>query len=252
MSSENGLPAAVRAASWARTLSGLRDPALQVGWLRERLRQDSPSDTADVLTVVLARAEQREEPYGVLLLRASIALADKPALRSAIGRVARSRGQTALARFLGGHPSDPSPEGDDKRSRVADAQTGRTLTLGERKSLARRLDRGVLARVLQDPHPDVIRILLDNPALREADVVRLCARRPGQPAVLGEIFRHPRWVSRYHVQLSLVLNPHTPEEIALQLLPHLTPNDRREVLRSLQLPATVRDACREPGEDTAH
>jgi hypothetical protein len=102
---------------------------------------------------------------------------------------------------------------------VPDFGKGRPLTLGERKSLARTHDRNLLARVLRDPHPDVIRILLDNPTVVEADVVRLCAQRPARAQVLGAVFLHQRWVLRYRVRLALALNPFTPEEITLQLLP---------------------------------
>ena len=71
-------------------------------------------------------------------------------------------------------------------SGIPDYGRGRPLTLGERKSLARRPDRAMLDRLLHDPHPDVIRRLLRNPRLTEDDVVRLAARRPGRPEVLVE------------------------------------------------------------------
>ena len=68
---------------------------------------------------------------------------------------------------------------------------GRPLTLGERKSLARTHDRSLIQRVVRDPHPDVIRILLDNPSLTEPDVVRICASRPCDPQVLQTVYETP-------------------------------------------------------------
>ena len=72
----------------------------------------------------------------------------------------------------------PDPNDEDDAQRIPDFGVGRPLTLGERKSLARRPDRDLIARVMRDPNPDVIRILLNNPGLTESDVVRVCARRP--------------------------------------------------------------------------
>jgi len=271
------------AQGWARTLGAMIDPKLQVAWLREQLQQLGAARAADVLTIVLARAEQREERYAVLLLRASLALA-VPGLagtKRAIACCAEARNQRGLARFLGasepredpagglGSAPDPSAEVSDEGlraerggwgradldpalRRALDAGKGRPLSLGERKSLARRRDRSLLARALRDPHPDVVRILLDNPALTELDVVRLCAQRPVQPDVLAQVFAHARWIVRYRIRLTLALNPHTPEPIALQLLPHLTAVDLRAVARSGDVSARVRDACEAPTLGSIH
>lgn len=267
--------AAQIALGFARTLGGIVDPKLQVAWLREQLTRLGAARAADVLTVVLARAEQREDRYAVVLLRASMALAgpELAGAKRAIACCAEARNQTGLARFLGAN--DPAPEsgpgslgadtsaegepneralsGMDPALRRA-LQTGkeRPLSLGERKSLARRRDRNVLARAMRDPHPDVVRILLDNPSLTELDVVRLCAQRPVQPEVLALVFAHVRWIVRYRVQLTLALNPHTPEEITLQLLPHLTATDLRTVARSGEVSSRVRDACATTPQGSLH
>ena len=240
------------AKGWARTIAGVRDPMLQIGWVRAQIARLGVARATDVLTVVLARAEQREKAFEILLLRISLALAETALARErgAIGRIAEARGQTALARFLGidltrAVAADGPDAGVDDPARLTGSagEKGRPLALGERKSLARRRDRNLLARVLRDPHPDVIRILLDNPALTEADVVRLCARRPVAPEVLAQVFRHPRWVLRYRVRRTLALNPHTPAELALQLLPHLTPADLKELSRASDVSDRVRAAC---------
>ena len=51
------------ALGFARTLGGIVDPKLQVAWLREQLTRLGAARAADVLTIVLARAEQREDRY---------------------------------------------------------------------------------------------------------------------------------------------------------------------------------------------
>jgi hypothetical protein len=251
--------AATRAAHWAKTLSGLRDPEVQVGWIRSQLQALGAARAADVLTVVLARAEQREERYAVLLLRVSLALATEEALslRRAIAGLADMHGQLALARFLGAdkpqleeQAEGAEDESESPNPKAPDFGRGRPLSLGERKSLARGRDRNLLARVLRDPHPDVIRILLRNPALIEDDIVRLCALRPVSAEVLSEVFRTPRWIVRYRVKHALARNPYTPEDLAVQLVPHLTPGDRRELGFASHAGERLRAACRAPESDS--
>jgi hypothetical protein len=247
-------------------LSGLRETQLQVGWLRERLAQLGAAGAADVLTIVLARAEQRDERYAVLLLRVSLALAapELEGFKRAIAAIARVREQRELARFLGGDQppqrgsaaagerAEENEEDSERAPRNIDLHRGRPLALGERKSLARKRDRNLLARVLRDPHPDVVGIVLDNPALTEIDVIRLCARRPVAEQVLIQVFRHPRWIVRYRVRLALALNPYTPEPVTLQLLPHLAPHDLKEVQRSSDVSERVRAACSATNRGVLH
>jgi hypothetical protein len=121
--------------------------------------------------------------------------------------------------------------------------TGRTLTLGERKSLARRPDRNVLERLLLDPHPDVIARLLKNPRLTEDDVVRLAARRPGRPDILTAIARDPKWLHRARVRLTLVLNPDTPGALAAPIVGLLVRQELRLVAGATHVPAHVRALC---------
>jgi len=172
----------------------------------------------------------------------SLALADDACkgLREAVRSVLEARQQPGLAQAL---QRDPVAE-EAETQRIPDFGKGRTLTLGERKSLARRNDREMLARVLRDPHPDVIRILLGNPGLTESDLVRLCARRPVSTEVLREVFKSPRWIVRYQIKLTLALNPYTPLDVALQLTPHLKGQDLRRVASAQDLNDDLREACR--------
>jgi hypothetical protein len=98
---------------------------------------------------------------------------------------------------------------------------GRTLTLGERKSLARTHERAVLGHVIRDPHPDVVSIVLDNPHTTEHDVLAIVVRRPAPAASLQAVARHPRWRVRYAIKHALVLNPYTPVPVALRLVSSL-------------------------------
>ena len=105
--------------------------------------------------------------------------------RSALGAAARRAELRQVADFVA-PPLEDDEDVEDKR-RVPDFGRGRPLTLGERKSLARTHDRSLIQRVVRDPHPDVVRILLDNPSLTEEDVVRVCAARPNQTLSHGTV-----------------------------------------------------------------
>ena len=136
--------------------------------------------------------------------------------------------------------NDPSVE-----QRIPDFGGDRPLTLGERKSIARKQDRDLIARALRDPSSEVVRILLGNPILVEGDVIRLCASRPVSPLVLREVFLSRIWIKRYRVKLSLTKNPYTPVVIALHLLPHLRQQDLHEVASSTDLDLRVQMEAQE-------
>jgi len=141
--------------------------------------------------------------------------------------------------FLGaaaGHEPAPEPERWLPGSR-------RTLTLGERKSLARAGRRELFVQLLGDPDASVIRALLENPRLVEKDVIAIAARRPTRADVLRELFAS-RWCKRYHVKRALVMNPWTPTDLAVRLLPSLIESDRRRVADDPNLAPALRAAAR--------
>jgi hypothetical protein len=231
-----------RAESLARRVAALKDPAMRIAYVRHELAQLDPGELCDLLAVAAHRADTRQKPHVELLLAMAVALDDDESARQrreAVA-VAAERGQSEVVELL----SHGIQREDASAARVPDFGTGRPLTLGERKALARKNDRELIARVLRDPHPDVIRILLGNPALVERDVVRLCARRPVSADVIREVFRSPRWMVRYEVRRAIVLNPYSPLSISMRLSRLLTRQDAHRVAESGELHADLRAACR--------
>jgi hypothetical protein len=154
--------------------------------------------------------------------------------------VAAGAGYLEVEVLLGPHGA-VREAGGDELDRLPDFGRGRPLALGERKSLARRRDRQLLARVLRDPHPDVIRIVLGNPALTEDDVVRLAARRPIHGDVLREVAASVRWILRYGVRLAVLKNPYAPLEVALPLVPLMTSQDLADIASTADLAPALRE-----------
>jgi hypothetical protein len=146
-------------------------------------------------------------------------------------------------RHPNGNASREVSEPDEDR--IPDYGRGRQLTLGERKSLARRPDRETMQRLLRDPHPDVIRQLLSSPKVTEEDVLSLASRRPCRPDVLAQIARTPRWTHRPRIRMALVLNPDTPPEATSPLVGLLVRQELRLVATSTTVAPALRALCLE-------
>jgi len=101
------------------------------------------------------------------------------------------------------------------------------MTVGERVALARIATRGVIPGLIEADDAPVLKSLLDNPRLIEADAARI-ARIPRAPATLDHLARYSTWGRRPAVRRALLRNPGTPIAAALHLLRRL---DRRELLR---------------------
>ena len=243
-----------------RVTRSLGHASLRASYVSDVLGSTPLAPLARALDLLCARAEQAEEPAREVLLSIVDALSAAEARDVAQQLREEAAGESLLSlerllrQPLSPRTPFPSAETDPKEDRVPDYGKGRTLTLGERKSLARRPDRNVLEKLLLDPHPDVIARLLHNPRLTEDDVVRLAARRPGRPEVLAAIARDPKWLHRARVRLTLVLNPDTPGELAAPIAGLLVRQELRLVAEATHVPAHVRALCieylerRPPGE----
>lgn len=239
---------------FARSVVALADPVLRRDFVVERCLVTPPAELGRALDALALAAEQGDERAKDALVAVVDAMND-PRARDAFQRLreeAAGAGLVTLNRLLR-HPARPSrppgrssarpPDYSAWRGRASDAGEVRPLTLGERKSLAKRPDRNLLERLLGDPHPDVIRGVLQNPRLTEDDVVRFVARATQRPEHLAEVARSPAWSHRPRVRLSLVLAPRTPVEVAIPLAGLLLRHELRLVVESTAVAPPVRAAC---------
>ncbi|HTB75366.1 MAG TPA: hypothetical protein VK762_19080 [Polyangiaceae bacterium] len=236
-----------RADAVVRATLSLADADLRTHYIASLARTWPIGALAEVLDAVCERAEQAEATSREAL----IAIVDALNGEGMEELVQRLREQAAgnfllaLERLIRLPPRSHRPTSSSP-PREAPEREGRErgVPLGARKSLARRPDRDTLLRLLLDPHPDVIRRCLVNPLLVEDDVIRLGARRPGRPEVLGEIARSP-WVHRPRVRMTLVMNPATPLDVVVRLAGLLLRPELAMAARSPAVPAPVRAICLE-------
>ena len=243
-------------AQLVRLLRGIADPGLRVRYAESLLRESSAEELAGPLDDLCRGAEQAEEGPREALIPIALACS-APALAEVVQRLreeAVGRSLLALERFFR-EPVVTSTPTERRDERNPDYGTGRPLTLGERKSLARRPDPDMLQKILLDPHPDVIEQLLLNPALTEDLLMRLATKRPCDPETLTRIARATKWAMRPRIRLALVLNPYTPRSIASSFVGLLLRQELKLVSETGNVPDSIRALClehlerRPPGED---
>jgi hypothetical protein len=236
----------------ALRLRAIRDPRLRARVLIDALGHGDPDRWARALAAAVARAHRDDDRDAAVVVQCLAHATADPALpyatRKRLYEAAVARGIPEIARlFLTASPATAHP-GELERQLAPERPlraTGRPLTLGERKALARTHDREQLQLLLRDPHPAVVAILIDNPHLTEADVLRIAAARPAVPAALALIAAHPRWSARHAVRRALVQNPALPLADAIRVATTLRPSDLAELAADLTLPAPLREHAAE-------
>jgi hypothetical protein len=219
-----------------------------VAYLRAELEGRPLIEVAGALDELSGRAEQAD-PVAREVLGAAITVLADPAradLVDALRALAEHEAWLPLARLIRRRAragDAASPPVDERK--LATGTAGRVLTLGERRALARRPSRAAFDKLLRDPHPMVVQNLLANPRLTEDDVIRMVARRPAYPAVVGEVARHPRWSSAARVRMAIVQNPGTPPELAVPLVRLLIRPELHQVLAAADVHPLVRAAAGE-------
>jgi hypothetical protein len=236
-----------RSGPWRRAVSSLKDIELRAAFVRSEILRAAPADVAAVLDALCEAAEQAD-PIARDVLGAAVPVLVDPDLAPLVDElraIAAARALLPLARLLRrrNQPGEPPPGPEEPK--LATASSGRVLTLGERRALARRPSRASFDALMRDPHPMVIRNLLANPRMTEDDVIRMAARRPAYPEVIVEIARHPRWSQRARVRMAIVQNPYTPQAIAVPMVRLLIRPELREVVAAADVSPVVRAAATE-------
>jgi hypothetical protein len=231
----------VRYERWKAAIPALSDHPLKVAFARCELCEQPPDELAAALDALCREVDDAVEMARDILSAFVPVLIDPEHLEpiQAVRHAARDASLPAAARLLRcssrqGHLFDkPALPPNDQR----------TLTLGERRALARKPSRAMLAKLFHDPHPMVAQILLENPRITEGDVITMAARRPAIPSILLEIGK--RWSRRPRVRMALALNPAAPPALVVPLLGLLVRPELAEVARAADLLPVVRVTAKE-------
>jgi hypothetical protein len=146
----------------------------------------------------------------------------------------------------------------------------KTVTLGERLTLARRASGGVAAALLLDiehashqsgarqlPEDSaikgrrknlesleretrVMRTALENPRLTEGLVINSVLRAAASTALVDAVAHHPKWSVRKEIQIALIRSEHLSLARALEFSRELPTSQLQELIESSRLPAKIK------------
>jgi uncharacterized protein (DUF1778 family) len=114
------------------------------------------------------------------------------------------------------------------------------LPLGQKITLARRGPARIAGALLAEGHAQIISIVLDNPYMTEAQILKALSREKLSTAVIPAISHHRKWSITYNIRLALVRHPSAPLATVLAYLPELTVSD----LGDLAAPGIVTESLR--------
>lgn len=115
------------------------------------------------------------------------------------------------------------------------------LPLGQKITLARRGPARLGGALLVDGHAQIVSIVLDNPYLTEAQILKALAREKLPPIVVQAVAQHRKWSSAYNIRLALVRHPASSLSTVLAYLPELTVSDLRELASPGIVPESLRN-----------
>ena len=114
------------------------------------------------------------------------------------------------------------------------------LPRGEKISIARRGTGRIAASLLVSSDPELIRAALENPYLREVDLLKVLTRTELTSGAVEQIAQHERWSHRYELRLGLIRHRFTPLARVLAFLPDLAVTDLQDICEDRRMLPQVR------------
>ncbi len=120
-----------------------------------------------------------------------------------------------------------------------------SLPIGNRITLAKRSSGTVVQYILEKAKggkevSGLINTCLENPMLREGDVLRLINSETTPPNVIQAIAIHPRWTTRYSIRYALIRNFYTPLSIVVEFLKDMKIQDLEELYNDEAVPSSTK------------
>ncbi len=117
----------------------------------------------------------------------------------------------------------------------------KTITLGERLSLARRASGRVAGALLLDSEARVMQTALENSRLTEVFVIQAVLRPQAGAALIQSVAHHAKWCCRREVRIALLRTEYLSLARALEFSRGIPPATVREVLHASRLPARIKE-----------
>lgn len=137
-------------------------------------------------------------------------------------------------------------EGEEiaEEKRVTLTQRILDMTVAEKIKLATLGNKEARTILLRDTNKLVAVAAVQSPRITESEVVSLSNSRTVHEDVLRVIYTNREWLKLYQVKLNLVRNPKTPLPTALRFLPHVRPNDLRDIAKNKNVPHAIQTGAR--------
>ncbi len=117
------------------------------------------------------------------------------------------------------------------------------LTVAERVQTALRGTKEERLILVRDRTRMVYRAVLESPRLTDSEIESIASMKNVAEEVLRIIAGTRKFMKNYIVVRNLINNPHTPIDISLPLLPHLTSQDLKYLTMNRNVPETIRSVA---------
>ena len=98
--------------------------------------------------------------------------------------------------------------------------------------------------LLRDSNRLVAMAAIRSPGITEMEVIRAAGNRAVSEDVIRYIANSKEYVKLYPVKMSLIGNPKCPLALTLKMLPHLRPEDLKNIARSKNIPSALSAAAK--------
>ena len=218
-----------------------KESAIREKVFLRNIKSIPPDTLADIIMYVISKAYKKEKKY----LEMNSMFTSKALLRQALGqngmyelmRAAAVKGYKEFSVFMLENRSVTTKKEVD--APLPDPKID-GLPIGLRKTMSKSHNRDIIEKLLYDQEPSVINVLLSNPRITETDIIKIVSRRPNSEEILRTVYGSQRWKYRYRVQCSLAMNPYTPVDITLGILPELFSSDLSKIINDTRLSDIVR------------
>jgi hypothetical protein len=116
----------------------------------------------------------------------------------------------------------------------------KTISSGERLTLARRASARVAAELLLDTEPRIVAAALQNPRLTEALLIKAIGHPQPSRELVNQVCAHETWSNHRDVRTALLRNEHTPLSSAIAFTDGFSPPYLADILSKSALPDNIK------------